>query len=180
MNSCWGACSGVALLLSKTETDSFLLNYLKQTYFPEATSEDVAMFYETLSDYTEDEVLLLRSNCREQMLQLLPTFEDTVGVSFETIKALPKNSFFNISLYDSESNCGFFYPFDETEHDTIYTDMYLIWCDKSVLPHKLLSGKSYASIDEIIQEFKDKIASYLPTNFDWTAHIGFYEYCIYA
>lgn len=35
-------------------------------------------------------------------------------------------------------------------------------------------------MDEIIDEFKEKLEDYLPKDFNWEAHIGFIQYAIYA
>lgn len=51
--------------------------------------------------------------------------------------------------------------------------------DKSTLLQEIFKG-SYHSMDEIIDEFKEKLEDYLPKDFNWEAHIGFIQYAIYA
>ena len=55
----------------------------------------------------------------------------------------------------------------------------IFFTDKSTLPQKIFKG-TYHSMDEIIDEFKEKLEDYLPKDFNWKAHIGFIQYAIYA
>lgn len=185
MSSYWLACSGIALLLSKEETDNFFLNYLRKTYNPNATNDDVKTLYDAIDDYSENEIYFLSYIRHKETMKVLTNLESTFGTQLETLQKLPKNSIFTISQYESDSNVAAFYPLDEniqreTNYITVYDDCYAIWCNKSVLPHKILSGESYHAIDEIILEFKDKLLKYMPDDFNWKAHIGFFEYAVYG
>lgn len=59
-------------------------------------------------------------------------------------------------------------------------DAIIIWSDKSMMPWEILNGNSYKSTDDIIEEFKEKLATYLPDDFNWKSHIGFIEFAVFA
>ena len=93
---------------------------------------------------------------------------------------------FRISMYEDEMSGGIFYPFEcdercgEDDCFELYEGYYgIFFTDKSTLPQKIFKG-TYHSMDEIIDEFKEKLEDYLPKDFNWKAHIGFIQYAIYA
>lgn len=45
---------------------------------------------------------------------------------------------------------------------------------------EILSGRSYKTLDELVQDYKDTIGEYLPEDFDWESHIGFFQCAAYA
>lgn len=89
-------------------------------------------------------------------------------------------------MYEDEMSGGIFYPFECDERCgkdncfELYEGYYgIFFTDKSTLPQKIFKG-TYHSMDEIIDEFKEKLKDYLPKDFNWKAHIGFIQYAIYA
>lgn len=179
MSSYWGTCTGTALLLSETEANDFIINYLRKTYKPDATDDDVTKFYDK-TDVTLTDINLLTSIRFKDTMKTLKTLEDTISTDEAILRTLPENSIFHIEFYDSdEYSGGLFYPINK-ECVNIDKDSLIVWCNKSTLPSNILSGNSYKSIDEIVLEFKDKLMHYLPKDFDWESHIGFIQYAIYA
>lgn len=45
---------------------------------------------------------------------------------------------------------------------------------------KAFDEKPYASYQNFIQEFKDKVGGYLQEDFNWNAHLGNLTYAAYA
>ena len=52
---------------------------------------------------------------------------------------------------------------------------YVIYTDKSTRPQDLFAKDGYKTIDEIVEEFKEKLAAYVPDDFDWESHVGFFQ-----
>ena len=50
----------------------------------------------------------------------------------------------------------------------------------STRPQDLLGDDGYKSTEEIIKEFKEKLAAYVPDDFDWESHIGFFQCASFA
>ena len=44
----------------------------------------------------------------------------------------------------------------------------------------VVDGASSDGSLAIINEYKDKLAAYLPNDFNWKTHIGFIQYAVYA
>lgn len=57
---------------------------------------------------------------------------------------------------------------------------YIIYTDKSTRPQDLLGDEGYKSTEEIVKEFKEKLAAYVPDGFDWESHIGFFQCATFA
>lgn len=57
---------------------------------------------------------------------------------------------------------------------------YMFFSDCSLDSVKAFERRPYGSYEEFKQEFKDKMAEYLPDDFDWDAHIGRFNYACYA
>ena len=57
---------------------------------------------------------------------------------------------------------------------------YIIYTDKSTRPQDLLGADGYKSTEEIVKEFKEKLAAYVPDGFDWESHIGFFQCATFA
>lgn len=181
MSSYWATSTGMVLLLSKDETDTLIRNYLNKTYIKNPTDNDISDFYEAISECT----YLLSEQHRETTLKHLPTLDDTYAIRPDKMDVLPKHSVFMINVYESDGTVADFYPIekptDKTDNSlSIYDDMFVIYCNKSVLPQDILNGESYKSVDEIITEFKNKVGGYMPDDFDWKKHIGFFQNCIYC
>lgn len=185
MSSYWSAISGTVLLLSSTETDDFLQSYLSKTYTPDATFDDVKNMLERISEQGYDESYLLKSKSRKEAIKTLPTLDSTFNLDLETIRKV-KGSIFTIDEYDEdEYSGGMFYPISklnnkEQTYTNVENNSVLIYSSKSTNPLNILSNKSYKSLDELIQDYKDTVGDYLPDDFDWDSHIGFFQCAVYA
>ncbi len=45
---------------------------------------------------------------------------------------------------------------------------------------KAFDEKPYASYQDFVQEFRDKVGSYLPEDFDWNVHLGYLSYAAWG
>lgn len=201
MSSYWGTVSGIALHLDKKEGDAFLEQYLKETYKPDTTAEDVKELMTVLNEIDEEFIFVSSKNRKETMAAIpeLQTFMNdmenydvtTLSIIEEKQLKLPYPATFAITCYSEDDmySGGFFTKF--TKHyseefkqeiyDTVsIDDGYLIYSARSALPQAILNGESYRSTDEIIAEYKGYMEDYLPKNFDWASHIGFFECALYA
>lgn len=57
---------------------------------------------------------------------------------------------------------------------------YVIFADRDMDGCKAFERKVYDSYEDLVQEFKDKLETYLPEDFDWDFHIGRFSYAAYA
>lgn len=167
MSSNWYAESGTALILDEKETIEFCKKYLK-----EICGRNMV---KVLDAYTAVEELDTRTLIRSKYKKADPSSIDEND-----------EKHFQISLYEDEMSGGIFYPFEcdercgEDDCFELYGDYYgIFFTDKSTLPQEIFKG-TYHSMDEIIDEFKEKLEDYLPEDFNWKAHIGFIQYAIYA
>lgn len=66
-------------------------------------------------------------------------------------------------------------------NDTIPSyNVYVISSDKVIEGMHCFEEKAYESYEAFVDEFKDKLETYLPEDFDWDAHIGIYRYACLA
>lgn len=167
MSSNWYAESGTALILDEKETIEFCKKYLKEICGRNMLKVPDA--------YTAVEELDTRTLIRSKYKKADPS-------------SIEENDekHFQISLYEDDMSGGIFYPFEcdercgEDDCFELYGDYYgIFFTDKSTLPQEIFKG-TYSSMDEIIDEFKEKLEDYLPEDFNWKTHIGFIQYAIYA
>ena len=167
MSSNWYAESGTALILDEKETIEFCKKYLKEICGRNMLKVPDA--------YTAVEELDTRTLIRSMYKKADPS-------------SIEENDekHFQISLYEDDMSGGIFYPFEcdercgEDDCFELYGDYYgIFFTDKSTLPQEIFKG-TYSSMDEIIDEFKEKLEDYLPEDFNWKTHIGFIQYAIYG
>lgn len=68
----------------------------------------------------------------------------------------------------------------DTCPQTLSDNMYVLGCDRPIEGIDCFEEKAYKSYEEFVDEFKRKMESYLPKDFDWDAHIGMYNYACYG
>lgn len=209
MSSYWGATTGMALHLNQQETEAFFGEYLRKTCKPNATDNDVAAFNEMLEDICH-ELTFVSSKNRMETMDKLPALKavtesldsDVYSDMYDEIAAqieeVSKQNVFSIEPYDDDPYSGGYMQLttkhthkmhnNRTNNDIEYEeyddreieDGILIYTQKSVLPQSILTGNSYKSLEEIFDEFKYRLRDYLPEDFDWKAHIGFFQCAVYA
>jgi len=195
MSEYWSATSGTVLVFHKEEAKDFFTRYLLETYRKDGvTDEDIDFINSTISDY-EDDFYFLRSAYRQSLLEDFHSMESCVDE--RTATEHQKELFNCVEYCEEECSGGVLYPFKKPARGKfvdvedgsciIYTDFvdvedgsYIIYTDKSTRPQDLLGADGYNSIEEIVKEFKEKLAAYVPDNFDWESHIGFFQCATFA
>lgn len=181
MVSYWSALSGTVLVLDKKEVKDFLKKYISVNFKAgeEPDEQDMKELNDMIDENGYDEMPFFRSVCREQFTLSFPTLESCIEADF---RSMEKN-IFTAMLYDEdEYSGGVMYKFDDKngKYASVDSGGLLFFTDKSTRPQDVLTGKSYKSTGEIVEEFKDKMAAYLPEDFDWDSHIGFFQCAAYA
>lgn len=189
MSSYWSATTGLALHLNNTETEAFFKEYLGKTIDPNHDKNiDIS---EILSESGTDEVAFISSNVRTQVMKTLKTIDDCIDAyKIAKLAKTIKHPIFTIDTYLSEEYSGaLFYTLklntdpERKQYEKYVTtelDDGILIFGKSVLPQDILSNASYKSIDEVYEDFRNKLNDYLPSNFDYESHIGFFQAAIYG
>ena len=165
MSGYWSATSGTVLVFPKEEVRDFFTRYLLETYRKDgATDRDVDFIDCTISEYGSDSFYFLRSAYRQSLLEDFHSLESCVN---ERTAAEHKKELFNCVEY-----CGKFVD--------VKDGSYIIYTDRSTRPQDLLGDEGYKSTEEIVKEFKEKLAAYVPDDFDWESHIGFFQCATFA
>lgn len=88
-----------------------------------------------------------------------------------------------MEYFEEEHSGGVLYPFKQPARSKfvdVEDGSYIIYTDKSTRPQDLLGADGYKSTEEIVKEFKEKLAAYVPDGFDWESHIGFFQCVTFA
>lgn len=181
MSGYWSAASGTALVFSKEEVSDFFTRYLLETYRKNGvTDEDIDFINSMISDYGSD-FYFLRSAYRQSLLEDFRSLESCVN---ERIAAEHTKELFDCVEYcEEERSGGIFYPFKEPSSGKfvdVEDGSCIIYTDKSTRPQDLLGDDGYKSTEEIVKEFKEKLAAYVPDDFDWESNIGFFQCASFA
>ena len=186
MSSYWAAESGLALLLEKEETTNFLKQYLSKTFYKDAEPNELSAnaIFDLIGEYSAEEFGFVKSKYADDN----PFKSLNESILDEDFDKSNIHKLFNITIWNEDQYDGaLFVPMEKDERcgkDKCFTfrknDAIIIWSDKSMMPWEILNGNSYKSTDEIIEEFKEKLAVYLPDDFNWKSHIGFIEFAVFA
>lgn len=179
MSSYWAANHGTALVLSYAEIDKMLDKYREQN--PEGTEK-----YELWDDIIYDFRKLVRSKYagktpsegNSPKLYFQVTAVNTEETSAPTLQPYVWKGKPNVAgrfLKDGE-----FEPNPDYEYNRYEKDVYAIWSDKNLNSPEAFVEQPYKSYEDLKQEFKDKLASYLPDDFDWDSHIGVFDFASFA
>lgn len=188
MSSYWSAITGLALHLNNKETESFFHEYLGKTYDP--NHDKNINIPEMLGKMGTNELAFISSETRKEAMKTLKTFEDCSDSNkIAKFAETSRNSIFFIDNYLSDEYEGaLFYTLKPNTKPEYIHDRYVITelddgiliFGKSVLPQDILTGESYKSIEDIYEYFRKRLADYLPNDFDYESHIGFFQAAIYG
>lgn len=195
MSSYWSAMAGTALILSPTEYDNMLLNYLKTAFKPDANEKDISYYMDSCEEISDD-VPVIKTSCLDAIKPLYPTmdafldkWQDDEYNSNDDI-SIAKNLVYFDRYNTDEYSGGVFYPIDTSANEEfkgqripyfdVDDDSEIMYTRFSTLSIDLLKDKHYTSTDDIINEFKDAIGAYLPDDFDWEKHVGVFSCAVYA
>lgn len=180
MSSYWSAISGTVLVLNKKEVEDFFKKYVSINFKNgKEPNDDMRELKEMIDENGYEETPFFRSSCREQLILSFPTLKSCMDADFGEIE----KNIFTAMLYDEdEYSGGMMYKFNCENGNFAGVDSgrLLFFADKSTRPQDILTDKSYKSTEEIVDEFKDKLSAYLPEDFDWDSHIGFFQCAAYA
>ena len=169
MSSYWTGYAGAALLLSEQEFNQFIHDYTAMHDLSE----------KTLTDFFK---------------------ENSVNeYAFITTKSLLENNSqdtFYITAIDTDCCQGmYFRPFvyqnkpntitqrgknNVVEHRWSDENCYAIFANKDMLSYNTFVQKPYESYETFVDEFRNKMDCYLPFDFDYDAHLGYFAYACYA
>ena len=181
MSEYWSATSGTVLVFPKEEAMDFFTRYLLETYRKDGvTDEDIDFISSMISDYGSD-FYFLRSAYRQSLLEDFRSLESCVNEM--TAAEHTKELFDCVEYCEEKCSGGMLYPFKKPARGKfvdVKEGSYIIYTDKSTRPQDLLGDEGYKSTEEIVKEFKEKLAAYVPDDFDWESHIGFFQCASFA
>lgn len=181
MSGYWSATSGTVLVLSKEEVRDFFTRYLLETYMKDGVTDRDIDFIDCMISNYGDNFYFLRSAYRQSLLEGFHSLKSCVN---ERTTAEHKKELFNCVEYcEEECSGGMLYPFKKPAFGKfveVEDGSYIIYTDESTRPQDLLGADGYKSTEEIVKEFKEKLAAYVPDDFDWESHIGFFQCATFA
>lgn len=160
MSSFWAAYMGHGLVLDSQEFEAFL-----EAYVAAVPDDDPAL--KTLDAYMEwnygiDEVKFAK-----------PGTDDRFSLFCVDDGCCDGFRLWNYRV-DGKKNK------DYEMADIPMQNVYVLNAEHALDGVDCFDGPAYPSYEAFVQEFKDKMAAYLPDDFDWDSHIGSYSYACYA
>lgn len=195
MSSYWSAMTGTALVLSPAEYDTMMLNFLKTAFKPDADMKDVNDYIDNCED-NFNATSVIKASCLDAIKPLYSTM-DTFLETLQNDECNPNNNTSiakNLVYFDrynmDEYSGGIFYPIDTSDNEEfnghkipyhdVDADSKILYTEFSTLSIDLLTAEHYKSVNDIINEFKDAIGTYLPDDFNWEKHVGVFMCAAYA
>ncbi len=187
MSSYWAGYSGTGLVLNGKEFDKFLENY------KERNPEQVENLDEVIEDKGMEEVKFIKSvqagkhfeNLQEDEEHDLPVFYFTV-MDNGSIDGFALWPFFRpdgrMNISEKKQDGSYEHPI--MRHPMWEDDKdercYVLFSERDFTSPKVFMRPAYASYEEFKQEFILQVGGYLPEDFDWDAHLGYFSYACYA
>lgn len=156
----WAAYSGQGLVLNTYEFAIFQEKYLSNVNNGDKGIKELGEYYD--GEKTIDEVHFTK-----------PGTDDTF-------------MFFKVDDGSCEGFRLFNYRIDEKKNDkwkqadVPMNNVYVLDAERQMDGMDCFDGPVYTSYEAFVQEFKDKLAAYLPEGFNWDAHIGYYSFACFA
>ena len=158
MNTYGGMITG--LVIKKEYIDDFMEKYIR--LHPEHFKEGLS--HEEMKEEMEADLC-----CNERFIKSA---------------ASDKNDCFYAQLYDDDpfyDTASMYHMNDINDwHEDLEMPFILVDAEKPLLTKNVLEGKFYKSKEELIHEFRDKLAKYLPKDFDYEGNIGDVEYAVFC
>lgn len=158
--SYWAAYSGQGLALSRKEFNAFL-----EKYASVAGEDDTGV--KELEQYADDYIGI------DEVHFTKPGTEETFEFACADDGCCEGFRLWNYRINGKKNE-------DYNLADIPMEDVYFLESDRQLDGMDCFDGPVYASYEDFVQEFKDKLAVYLPKDFDWDGHIGIYTYACYA
>ena len=173
MSQYFSAVSGMAVVFSPKEVTEFLTRYLLETYKKDGVTDGDVNY---ITNCVSDSFYLIRSKYRFDFVNEFPSIEKCMD---DDVAEKHKNKLFKCTEYNEDScSGGVLYPLSRFvcgQFVDVDNGSYIIYTDKSTRPQDLFAENGYKTIDEIVEEFEEKLAAYVPDDFDWESHIGFFQ-----
>lgn len=192
MSSYYAAYYGSGLRLNEDEFNGFIEKYLEVTgqskkeivekAWDDSELDDDLNIESEFNDMVEsDEISFLRSSDlhvtdqeKYYFLVVCVSPDNCDRMRFQPYYA---NGKINVYNYEKEWNENTDYVAPALIRDE---RSYLFYSDHTLDSPEVFVRRPYHSYEEFKQEFQNKMAAYLPDDFDWDAHIGRFDYACYA
>lgn len=183
MGNYWAANHGTALVLSYEEMNDMLHKYIEQNPADVNGKESFEIWNEIINEYRNlicskhAGTILTEDNCSAK-LYFTVTDVSCAFTSGATLHPYVVNGKPNVPGTFNER--GNFIPNPDHVCHKYNDDVYAIWSDKELNSAAAFVEQPYKSYDDLRQEFKNKLKTYLPDDFDWDSHIGVFDYASFA
>lgn len=158
--SYWAAYSGQGLVLNLKEFNDFLEIYASAANNGDRGAEELGEYYD--GEKTIDEVHFTKPGTNDTFM-----FFEVDDGSCEGFRL------FNYRINGKKNDKW-------KQADIPMNNVYVLTSERNLDGMDCFDGPVYTSYEAFVQEFKDKLAAYLPEGFDWDAHIGYYSYACFA
>lgn len=184
MSSYWAGYSDTGMILTVSEFEEMRATY--EEWNPQQKgivenaldNEELEFVDFIMSKFAGISTSELSDNGSEKVFNMIELNDaDTDGVIFYPFYRPDgrKNIVQQLENDDMEL-CECTHPIWDSENDRCY----FLSSDKDMSGVNAFDEKPYASYQEFVQEFKDKVGAYLPDDFDWDEHLGNIYYAAYA
>jgi hypothetical protein len=172
MSEYWGACYGTALVLREEEFFTFFHRYAEICH-PLLDNTHKEQLQDILAGKRSlDGFKFLKSASLPKMLKESGgTDPNQPGLSF-SIEEIPLDYADGMAFLALDS--------DEEDDSLRFETCYVAWSSKGTGLSDVLKGESYSCEQELVDEYKEKFASFLPEDFAWRSHIGEFSCAMYA
>lgn len=158
--SYWAAYSGQGLVLNLREFNEFQEKYLSSVNNGDKGIKELGEYYD--GEKTIDEVHFTKPGTDDAFM-----FFEVDDGSCEGFRL------FNYRI-DGKKNDKW------KQADVPMNNVYVLDAERQMDGMDCFDRQAYPSYEAFVQEFKDKMAAYLPEKFNWDAHIGHYSYACFA
>lgn len=163
MSSYWAGYSSSALVLRKSEFDDFLRKY------NERNETDVLHEVDEMGEFL-NEYPFIRSAFKEKQSMGLPRCFYIANINPDDCDGMYLIPYVIEGKPNNPTDPNF------QDMDLCSDDLYVVFSDKQLDCANAFFEHPYESYEDFVLEFKDKMAHYLPDDFDWNTHIGSFSY----
>lgn len=159
MSSYWAGYHGQGLVLSELEFEEFLKNYREKCTDDKSLSD--LMEYEDGDKTLSDIVFLSHTGHKFNIICAGDDCTEGFRLVPYRIDGIPNTKW------------------RQNEHIP-FNNVYVLDADNPIDGMTCFEKKAYESYEAFVGEFKDKMNSCLPDDFDWDSHIGIFTYACFA
>lgn len=184
MSAYWTAAHGTGLALTEMEFRAFIEMYLEKTGQTEIYIEqfiDSIMYDEEPLIRSKYLGIINNSTKPEHVFYIKCAMTDTCDGTCLIPYFIKKEGNLVKNIPGTYEENKFVKNPDYVILDELrFDNAYIIFSDKELNSADTFQEKPYPDYDTLVQEFKDKLETYLPKDFDWNGHIGIVDYAEYA